>query len=165
MNYVKRAALCVLAAIAVSSANAQSMGSEYKTALGVKFFPGAISIKHFVSPAHAFEGLGYFYHDGFRFTGLYEIHGNFAGATGLKWYIGPGAHIGMWNRTWRNKNKGLVYTGPQNYTIGVDGVLGLDYKFNGAPINVSLDWQPSINLVGYGSFEPGWGGLAIRYTF
>ena len=26
--------------------------------------------------------------------------------------------------------------------IGVDGVLGLDYKVKGAPIDVSLDWRP-----------------------
>ena len=31
--------------------------------------------------------------------------------------------------------------------IGVDGVLGLDYKISGAPINVSLDWQPSSTLL------------------
>ncbi len=46
----------------------------------------------------------------------------------------------------------------------MDGVLGLDYKIKGAPINVSIDWQPSINFVGYGRFESGWGGLGIRYT-
>ena len=146
-----------------SNLSSQSMGSEYRTALGVKFFPGAISLKHFKSEKIALEGLGYFYNDGFRLTGLYEIHGNFAGATGLKWYIGPGAHIGFWNDSWRDNNPN--HDGPDNINIGVDGVLGLDYKFTGAPINVSLDWQPSINLVGYNGFQSGWGGLAVRYTF
>ena len=28
---------------------------------------------------------------------LYEIHGPISGATGLQWYIGPGAHIGFYN--------------------------------------------------------------------
>ena len=142
---------------------AQSTGSEYKTALGVKIFPGAVTLKHFVSTNIALEGLAYFYNDGFRFTGLYEIHGNITGANGLKWYVGPGAHFGAWNDRWRKNNKS--YNGPNNFTFGVDGVIGLDYKFNGVPFNVSLDWQPSINLVGYGRFEAGWGGLAFRYTF
>jgi len=160
---IRIAGIATVMIFLATNAKSQSMGSEYRTALGVKFFPGAISLKHFTTEKHALEGLGYFYNDGFRLTGLYEIHGNIAGATGLKWYIGPGAHIGFWNDNWRKNNKN--YDGPDNFTIGVDGVLGLDYKFTGAPINMSLDWQPSFNLVGYGSFEPGWGGLAVRYTF
>lgn len=141
--------------------NAQDMGSSYKTAVGVKFYPGALSVKTFVNTNRAVEGLGYFYNDGFRLTGLYEIHGDIEGVDGLKWYIGPGAHIAFWNQSWKDKypdrNDGVA--------IGIDGVLGLDYKISGAPINVSLDWQPSFNFVGYNYFEGGWGGLGIRYTF
>lgn len=140
----------------------QAMGSEYRTALGVKFFPGALSVKHFTGN-NALEGLGYFYRDGFRFTGLYEIHGPLGTAPGLRWYIGPGAHFGIWNNDWRRRNP--AYTGPDYISAGLDGVLGLDYKFTGAPINISLDWQPSLNLIGTRGFEFGWGGLAIRYAF
>ena len=141
--------------------NAQNMGSTYQTAVGIKFYPGAISVKHFTKENVAIEGLGYFYTDGVRFTGLYEYHGDINGAEGLKWYAGPGAHIGFWNDTWKRhfpeRQAGIA--------IGVDGVLGLDYKFTGAPINLSVDWQPSFNFVGYNYFEAGWGGLGIRYTF
>ncbi|HWB24429.1 MAG TPA: hypothetical protein VG738_03070 [Chitinophagaceae bacterium] len=141
--------------------NAQDMGSSYKTAVGVKFYPGALSVKSFIQPDRAIEGLAYFYEDGFRITGLYEIHGNIEGVDGLKWYIGPGAHIGFWSQSWKDK-----YPDRNNsVAIGIDGVLGLDYKITGAPINVSLDWQPSFNFVGYNYFEGGWGGLGIRYTF
>lgn len=148
--------------IAVSAAlSAQSMGSSYKTALGVKFYPGGITLKSFVNGNNALEGIGYFWVDGFRITGLYEIHGDINGAPGLKWYIGPGAHIGAWNDNWKRDNPGR----DGGVTIGIDGVLGLDYKINKAPINLSLDWQPSFNITGYSYFESGWGGLGIRYTF
>jgi hypothetical protein len=141
--------------------NAQDMGSSYKTAVGVKFYPGALSIKSFIQPNKALEGLAYFYSDGFRVTGLYEIHGDIEGVEGLKWYVGPGAHVGFWSDSWKAK-----YPDRNNsIAIGIDGVLGLDYKITGAPINVSLDWQPSFNFVGYNYFEGGWGGLGIRYTF
>jgi hypothetical protein len=140
---------------------AQSLGSDYKTALGVKIYPGALSVKHFIKSNVAVEGLGYFYNYGFRLTGLYEIHGNINGAPGLKWYVGPGAHIGTWNDQWKKD----FPTRQNGLQLGIDGVLGLDYKFNGAPINLSIDWQPSFNLVGYNYFEGGWGGLGIRYTF
>ena len=151
-------AICLLG---ISAVQAQSMGSDYKTALGFKVYPGAISIKHFTKSNVAIEGLGYFWNYGSRITGLYEFHGNVNGAPGLKWYAGPGAHIGFWNDKWKNE-----YSNRDNgVAIGIDGVLGLDYKITGAPINLSIDWQPSFNLVGYNYFEGGWGGIAIRYTF
>lgn len=151
-------AICLLG---ISAVQAQSMGSDYKTALGFKVYPGAISIKHFTKSNVAIEGLGYFWNYGSRITGLYEFHGNVNGAPGLKWYAGPGAHIGFWNDKWKNE-----YSNRDNgVAIGIDGVLGLDYKINGAPINLSIDWQPSFNLIGYNYFEGGWGGLAMRYTF
>lgn len=151
-------AICLLG---ISAVQAQSMGSDYKTALGFKVYPGAISIKHFTKSNVAIEGLGYFWNYGSRITGLYEFHGNVNGAPGLKWYAGPGAHIGFWNDKWKNE-----YSNRDNgVAIGIDGVLGLDYKINGAPINLSIDWQPSFNLIGYNYFEGGWGGLAMRYAF
>jgi hypothetical protein len=125
-----------------TTASAQSMGSSYKTAIGVKIYPGALSVKHFVNSTAAIEGLGYFYNYGFRLTGLYEIHGNINGAPGLKWYVGPGAHIGSWNDKWKKDYPGRE----SGLQFGIDGVLGLDYKFNDAPINLSIDWQPSFNF-------------------
>lgn len=147
--------------IAATSVSAQkrtnyNTSESYQTALGVKFYPGAITIKHFINDNTALEGLGYFWERGGRITGLYEIHGNINDVAGLKWYIGPGAHLGFYN---------TKYGG--GTSIGIDGVLGLDYKFQGAPINLSLDWQPSFEFGNnYGNgFSGNWGGFAIRYTF
>lgn len=140
------------------SADAQSRSqnsSTYRTALGVKVWDGGgISLKHFFNDRNAGELIGYFYRRGVRFTGLYEIHGNIEGAEGLRWYIGPGAHVGFYNSDYGD-----------GAFVGLDGVIGLDYKFNGAPINVSLDWQPSIEFGDGRGFYGGWGGLGIRYTF
>ncbi|MBL7737899.1 MAG: hypothetical protein JNK14_01685 [Chitinophagaceae bacterium] len=130
-------------------------GYDYTTALGVKVWDGGgISLKHFFNEKHAGELIAYFWNRGVRFTGLYEIHGDINGAPGLRWYIGPGAHVGFYNTKYGD-----------GAFIGIDGVIGLDYKFNGAPINVSLDWQPSIEFGTGRGFWGGWGGLGIRYTF
>lgn len=158
---MKKVFLATIICIVALNTKAQNTSSSYQTALGIKFYPGAVSLKSFIAPNKALEGLGYFYSDGFRLTGLYEIHGNIEGAEGLKWYVGPGAHIAVWNDTWKKENPDRN----SGVAIGIDGVLGLDYKFKGAPINMSLDWQPSFNFVGYNYFEGGWGGLAVRYTF
>lgn len=151
----------VLVTAVAGASFGQANGSSYQTALGVKFYPGAISIKHFTTSKTALEGLASFWNYGARFTGLYEIHGDIEGAEGLKWYVGPGAHIGFWNSDWKNR---YPYR-DHGVQIGVDGVLGLDYKISGAPLNLSLDWQPSFTFTGYSYFEGGWGGFAIRYTF
>lgn len=133
--------------------------SSYKTALGVKVWDGAgVTLKHFFEGNNAGEFIAYFWNRGFRFTGLYEIHGNFADASGLKWYVGPGAHVGFYDY-YNNHNDHV-----DGVFIGIDGVLGLDYKFNGAPINISIDWQPSFEFGEYVGFAH-WGGLGIRYTF
>ncbi len=141
------------------SSSRQSSPQDYTTALGVKFYPGAITLKHFVNEKNAIEGIGYFWDRGARITGLYEIHGDINGVDGLKWYVGPGAHIGFYNAWYynnKNYNRGTYF--------GIDGVLGLDYKIKNAPLNFSLDWQPSFEF-GYGpGFTGNWGGLAIRYV-
>jgi len=141
-------------------ANSQSLGTSYTTAIGVKVYPASLSVKHFVQQNNAIEGLLTFWESGNRLIGLYEIHGDINNAAGLKWYIGPGAHIGFWNDTWKKNNP----TRESGMVVGVDGILGLDFKFKNVPLNMSIDWQPSFNLIGYQYFESGWGGLGIRYT-
>jgi hypothetical protein len=144
--------------LGVATANAQSKSensSNYRTALGVKVFDGiGISFKHFLTDRNALELIGFFWNKGTRITGLYEIHGPISGAQGLKWYIGPGAHVGVYN----SKNGDGTF-------IGIDGVIGLDYKFRGAPINLALDWQPTFEFGTNRGFYGAWLALAIRYTF
>lgn len=158
-------ATLLLAGTYISHAQSRSSkGTDYQTALGVKIWDGGgISLKHFLTAAHAVEGIGYFYNRGFRLTGLYEIHGPITGAPGLKWYVGPGAHIGFYNNKYYRAGR-TVY-GDNRAVFGIDGVIGLDYKFNAAPINVSLDWQPAFEFASGFGFNGSWGGLGIRYTF
>jgi hypothetical protein len=66
------------------SVGTQFTGSTYKTALGFKFSPGAVTIKHFVKNDAVIEGLAYFWRDGFSATGQYKWHGDLKGARGLK---------------------------------------------------------------------------------
>ncbi|HEX7846843.1 MAG TPA: hypothetical protein VF476_13660 [Chitinophagaceae bacterium] len=141
--------------VTVQGQSSSTNSSSYRTALGVKVWNGGgITLKHFFSGNNAGELIGFFWNRGARFTGLYEIHGDFNGAPGLKWYIGPGAHIGFYNSKYGD-----------GAFAGIDGVLGLDYKFRGAPINMSLDWQPSFEFGDNRGFYGNWGGLGIRYTF
>ena len=51
-----RLTLSVLAILFAFTASAQNNSSSYKTAVGVKFYPGAITVKHFVKETAALEG-------------------------------------------------------------------------------------------------------------
>jgi hypothetical protein len=133
----------------------------YKKAIGVKMYPSAISYKSFMTGSKAIEVLGYFTLDGFRTTVMIEKYSPFANTNNLSWYIGYGGHIGVWSEEWKKNNP----THDAGIALGIDGILGLDYKIKNAPLNLSLDWQPSFNFVGSSYFESGWAGLGIRYTF
>lgn len=153
--------LGLLALLTVSRSQAQSMGSEYRTAIGAKFWPGGLTIKHFIRDNRALEGIAYFWGHGFRFTGLYEVHGDINSAPGLKWYVGPGVHIGAYNdHYWRGNDH--YEDGAASF--GLDGVLGLDYKIKGAPIALSVDINPYLEILHHPYFNV-WGGLGIKFTF
>jgi len=148
----------ILAISIVTLANAQ----EYKTGVGLRAgFSNGLTIKHFVSENAAFEGLLSTRWQGFDITGLYEIHHQAFEVEHLNWYYGVGAHIGFWdgsNTSWGTR--GIQYT-----VIGIDGILGIEYSFNEAPINIGVDWKPAINLTGYTGFWPDGGAISIRYIF
>ncbi len=139
--------------------SAQSEGKDYQTAVGVQFWPGAVTVKHFVGDNQAVEGRLNFWDEGFRLTGLYELHGDIDAAPGLKWYVGPGAHIGWYNDGYYHShfyNNGAL-------SLGVDGILGLEYKFDGAPIAISADINPYIEFNHF--YFDVFGGLGVKYTF
>ena len=148
------AALIVLLGVGSAQAQRKSSDFDYSTAVGVKFYPGGITLKHFLNDKNAVEGIAYFWNRGTRITGLYEIHNDVTSIGGLRWYVGPGAHVGFYNKK---------YYGGSTY-VGVDGVLGLDYKFKDIPFNVSIDWQPSLEFGDGAGFSGSWGGLALRYV-
>jgi hypothetical protein len=145
----------------------QSKAQDYKTAVGLKFggYENGISVKYFSTPDIALEGeLGFRAH-GVVITGLYEIHTEAFGVKELKFYYGAGAHIGA-------EGSGVYQTfdgGDQVYNqshilLGVDGVLGLEYKIPQTPVAISLDLNPRVELA-TGPFFDIAPGLGLKYTF
>lgn len=136
----------------------------YKTALGVRLSSASamqnnsISIKHFLSDKMAIEGL-FTFGDPVAVGALFELHKPLA-ASGLSYFYGAGgymAFIKTYNPT-NNKNE----TDPN---FGAQGIVGLDYKFNNIPLNLSLDWKPELNIVNDINFEPAAIGFTARFTF
>ena len=155
---MKKLVLSISLLASLSAFAQMENAASYKSAIGVKVSSGvAASYKTFITPKNALEVQSTFFKQGIRLVGLYKFHSySFAGAPGLGWYIGPGAHVGFWKKNYRDKYNSTA-------DIGIDGVLGLDYRIKNAPINLSLDWQPSYSLLGNAGLSPQFGGIAIRY--
>jgi len=156
---MKKIALITALLIGISTF---SMAQDYSTGIGLRggLFNG-ITIKHFVGNHNAFEGIISSRWQGFNVTGLYEIHNQAFKTGGLNWYYGFGGHIGSWNGsnvTWATDN--LNYT-----VIGIDGIIGIEYNFPSIPFNISADWKPAINLVGYSGYWLDSGAISFRYVF
>jgi hypothetical protein len=146
--------LC-LALLAASSLLDRVSAQDYKVAIGVRFSTAAptlsnsVSVKYFMDESNALEGLVSF-GDRFGLGALYEKHQLIGGTPAFKWFYGGGGYIGF--------ESGQTWLGPT-------GVVGLDYKFQNAPLNLSLDWKPELDIIPKINFVPDAFALTARFTF
>ena len=128
---------------------------NYKTAAGVRLGPntaaisGGFTAKHFINENTALEGI-IGINNGLGICGLYEKHFNIEAVNNLQWFAGFGGYVAF------NNN---------NTFIGGAGIVGLDYKFEEIPLNLSLDWKPELNIISKVNFESSGIGLSARFTF
>ena len=136
--------------VATSAVRAQ----DYNWGVGLR--PGivatGITVKGFIGGANALEGILSFV-DGVNFYGLYERNVPLNGK-GLNFYYGAGGNIGNWEKKKKDK-----------FTVGIDGVMGIEYKVDGVPIVFGIDYKPAINLIGHDGFIWDDFGLHVRVVF
>ena len=135
---------------------------DYQTGIGLRAgFQQGLSVKNFVGDRSAFEGILSTRWRGFQVTGLFELHRTFPDVDRLNWYYGFGAHVGFWNGEYPSWGEpGTSYT-----IVGIDGILGMEYTFEEVPVNLSLDWKPAFNIIGYQGFWGDAGAFSVRYVF
>jgi len=152
--------LLALAAMLLVAVNVNAQ--QYNTGVGLRGgLPSGITVKHFFAQKSAVEGILSFGWGGIGITGLYQLHNSIPDVQGLYWYYGGGAHFATANA---DKHNPFDSSSGDEIFLGADGVLGLEYTFKDAPINISLDILPILNLIE----SPGiWfnAGLSVRYTF
>ena len=142
----------------------QLSAQDYKTALGVRLSSSAaavnnsISIKHFISDNMAIEGL-FSFGDPIALGVLLEKHKSLS-ASGLRYFYGAGGYLSFVKTYNPTKQKNI-----SDPNFGAQGVIGLDYKFANAPLNLSLDWKPELNIISDINFEPAAVGFTARFTF
>ena len=146
----------------------------YKTAIGVRFgYPVSISAKHFLSERMAAEAYigtqGYSGYSTTNISGAVQMDNPFDGNLGIdedtglmSWYYGGGASIYFWS--FDNFGFDIDSGGT---SLGIQGYIGLEFTFDGAPISTSIDWIPTIfigDAGGLSGFYGGYGTLSVRYV-
>ncbi len=121
------AALLLLSASTIS---AQSYGTGIGARLG--FFNG-VTVKHFVSPNNALEGIVNFRWGGVIVTGMYQWQQPILSAPGLDYYLGVGAHLGFFDKD------DYKWSDASSVIVGADIV---------APFTIGLDYKPAFNFIG-----------------
>lgn len=160
---MKRIAIVCLLVAVTASTNLVS-AQDYKTALGVRLSSSnamqnnSISIKQFINEKMAIEGL-FTFGDPLALGALLEFHKPLS-AAGLTYFYGAGGYIGFIKTVNTATQKSST-----DANFGAQGVIGLDYKFNNIPLNLSLDWKPELNIVSDINFEPAAIGFTARFTF
>ena len=131
----------------------RAAAQDYRFAAGVRLsnssptLSSAISAKYFATDRTAVEGL-VSWGNRFGIGALLEIHNKF-NTPGLSWFYGGGVYVGFQDSD--------TYLGPT-------GIVGLDYKFSNAPVNLSLDWKPELDFLPDINFVPDAFALTIRFV-
>jgi hypothetical protein len=132
-----------------------TLTSGYKLALGIRLssasptLSNGITGKYFINDRDAIEGIVSF---GTRFGigGLVERHQLIGSIPFFTWFYGVGGYVGFENN---------------NTYLGPTGIIGLDYKFQNAPINLSLDWKPELDILPAINFVPDAFAVSARFAF
>ena len=153
----------ILTLLAFLASTELAHGQVYKTAVGARLgYPVSASVKHFISDESALEAYAgirpYLNYFGLNASLAYLYHQPIDAVDNLQWYVGAGGSVFFYNYSFVNDFASIGF--------GVNGYLGLDYVLDDYPVNLTIDWVPSLILGNnpLSTFGFGYGALGIRYV-
>jgi hypothetical protein len=169
----------------ITSQSQTAPNIDYRTGIGLRGggFTSGLTLKHFVSPAGAIEGIVSFpyFRGSALVTVLYEKHSGAFDTERLNWFYGAGGHLGFYNRNHylgyyncslhpndpRKDRCIRVYDYPERYVnFGIDGIIGIEWQITEIPFTLGVDFKPMIDLVNPGHTWFIWdAGLSFRYVW
>lgn len=155
---MKRSVLVVLVLCLWCNAFSQHK-PYYKGAIGIRagseMATCGITFKYFLSNQGALEFVAGYANKGFCGTLLFEQHVQLFGRKELQAYFGGGVHYtqksGYGNYREISSRSVIFENGGAAY--GLDGVLGLSYKFLSIPLAVSFDLKPFGERNNFGNYH------------
>jgi len=109
---------------------------KYDMSVGLRLgYPFGINAKMFLNEITAIEATVLSDGNDLGVVGLMDFHQPCKRNENWQWYYGAGAHLGL-----------DIFDG-QGISLGLDAIAGAEYIFKEAPISISIDWIPSLNLI------------------
>lgn len=154
--------MAILSCFIFNFAKAQESKS-YSTAFGLRAGEtSGFTIKQNFGSSHSLEGIIGLWNHGLSATLLFEKNVPTGITPGLNCYYGAGGHGSFYSRYrvyyYRNRPEYYSYG---DVGLGIDGIIGLEYKIPKVPVAFSLDLKPFVEInTGGGawmSLDPGLG--------
>lgn len=142
--------------VGVASAQEQVSAQEYAWAVGVRVggANGGLTVKRNLGAQAVEIGVALAADNSGRLQALYEWQMPVL-ANGLTFYYGVGGFVGAFD-----------FSSTPQMGLGIEGVVGLEYKAPGIPIAISLDYRPGVSIVpDFSKSTYGDLGLGLKFCF
>jgi hypothetical protein len=140
--------------------------NPYQFGVGAALFPTldnpyALSFKFYMKSGNAMEFYAYNLQTGYRLTALFTPYFPINKQGNLRMVLGPGLHVGMWKDEFKTNS----YT--TNPIIGIDGIMGMEYRLPKLPLSLQVQYQPNADLIGNNEYfySKDWAGVTARFVF
>jgi hypothetical protein len=164
-TFLCRATICL---IFIAYLFSSGVNAQYNTAIGLRI-GGTTGIdgKFFTRQSKAIEGIIGWFGNGSSLTVLVEKYSSIDG--GLYVYYGGGPHLAFYNGSgtyYGYFSRDVGYHPNNSLGIGIDGIVGLEYRIPGVPISFSADVKPFLELGAGGyvgtALDP---SLGVKFIF
>ncbi|MDA0193802.1 MAG: hypothetical protein O2887_01275 [Bacteroidetes bacterium] len=150
--------------------------AQYNQSAGLRLgLSSGVTFKKFIQDEEAMEMLLTGRNDGLQLTGLYEFHKPLKWGISDRMYLnyGVGGHFG-YERDFRerfiylpNSQVELIDSQKHQFTMGIDALIGIEYRWLAVPLTISIDMKPYFDYVGMRSTHLRfWDtALSVKYIF
>lgn len=176
MNYMHYLVKVVGIVMLFTFCFAQVQAQQYDRSAGIRLGGSSgLTFKKFIIDEQAIEVIVSNRKSGVQLTGLFLMHQpmHVSFNDNFYFYYGVGGHIGVEEHD--NLDKILSSSDPNDFlyeeksylTLGIDGMIGIEYRMLSVPITFSLDLKPYLNYVGLRKVKADFwdASIAIKYVF
>lgn len=138
--------------LALAITGKELLAQPYMHSVGVRAgYSSGVTYKAFrLHRMGAYEGSILYNRHGFNLSALYEHHLEPFRNERFLVFAGGGAFGGDWN---------------EEFSLGIMGVVGIEYNIRDIPLNLAVDWRPMFNIIQITELDLLDFGFSIRYRF
>ena len=146
----------------------------YEKSSGIRLgHTSGLTFKNFVTEHEAVEMILSGRNEGMQFTALYLFHAPMEFSFNDRFYVhyGVGGHIGYEKfediaKTLSNaEGDAFIYEEKSFFAMGVDGSLGIEYRWLEVPVTIGFDLKPYFNFIGMRHTRAKFWDAAISFKY